>query len=135
MEEEAKLNAVGFDWRSARKLEWEDRYRQLVKFKMGESINCRLQSILTFQLTLIPSPSMPAYGNATVPHDYNQDPALATWCATQRKRWRQKLAYEEKQNGDQLQEFTVDADGKKRKLSSPMTDEEEGKLLALGFEF
>ncbi|CAJ1965217.1 unnamed protein product [Cylindrotheca closterium] len=110
MEEEAKLNAIGFNWKSATKLVWDDRYRQLVKYKM----KC---------------------GNANVPLDYKKDPTLATWCATQRKRWRQKLQFEEKQNGDQSQEFTVDANGKKRRLPSPMTDEEEGKLLALGFEF
>lgn len=46
MEEEAKLNAIGFDWRSASKLEWEHGYQKLVKFKIGESMNCHCSPLV-----------------------------------------------------------------------------------------
>lgn len=36
---------------------------------------------------------------------------------------------------DESQESMVDGKGKKHNTSSPMTDEQEGKLLALGFQF
>ncbi|KAL3934309.1 MAG: hypothetical protein SGBAC_009947 [Bacillariaceae sp.] len=107
MEEEAKLNAIGFDWRSASKLEWEHGYQKLVEFKM-------------------------AFGHANVPREYPENPTLAAWCASQREFWRQKLS-DENVDVDELQESSVADDGKKRKY--PMTDEQEGKLLALGFEF
>lgn len=75
---------------------------------------------------------MLAFGHANVPREYPENPTLAAWCASQREFWRQKLS-DENVDVDELQESSVADDGKKRKY--PMTDEQEGKLLALGFEF
>ena len=71
----------------------------------------------------------PAFGHVQVPSDYVENPSLACWCTAQQKLHRQKLDYEEQQMGH------LDENGGKRKLQSLMTDGQEGKLLALGFEF
>ena len=119
-------------------LEWEDRYRQLVKYKMGKPLNSvKLEKV---QRKLIFNPSIPitAYGNVDVPSDYAENPSLAAWCAAQRKYWRQKLQVEKQQSmdvGDESQDSAVAENGKKKNGLSPMTDEQEVKLLALGFQF
>lgn len=82
------------------------------------------------------------YGHCEVPRYYEDNPPLGMWCVTQRKRKRQKLM---RADDDQTNSTTgtLDAAGiladdtpqnKKRKKPSPMTDEQETKLLMLGFE-
>ena len=74
-----------------------------------------------------------ANGNVNVPDDYDENPSLGRWCSKQRLRWRRKLSDE----GHGTSTVGNSGTNEKGKLTSesPMTDEQEGKLLALGFQF
>eukprot|EP00980_Cylindrotheca_fusiformis_P015876 scaffold4642_cov112-Cylindrotheca_fusiformis.AAC.1 len=113
-EEVRKLNAIGFDWRCPSRPQWDVRYQQLVKFKQ-------------------------------IPREYEDNPPLGLWCDTQRKRKRLKdrkrnqsdnSSNNDLQEEDAAKEIVSNRGGRRKKWSrSPMTDEQEAKLLELGFEF
>jgi hypothetical protein len=93
-------------------------------------------------VTFHPSLIYTVYGHCQVPRDYADNNALGIWCVTQRKRKRQKTAREPDQvilNGCNLlvavDDDAIDDNEDKPKRPSPMTGEQEAKLLVLGFEF